>query len=104
MKKILITAFLFVMAAGISSGIGSCTKPQNLDINSASIEELNRIPMVDMQLAENIVAYRNANGPFAALEELLNVKGMDEKRLQEIKPFVFIGWEPPAEPPVKLPE
>jgi competence protein ComEA len=99
MKKILITAFLFVMAAGISLSIGSCTKPQNLDINSASVEELNRIPMVDPQLAENIVAYRNANGPFAALDELLNVKGMDQERLQEIKPFVFIGWEPPAQMP-----
>jgi len=99
MKKMLITAFLFVMAAGISLSIGSCTKPQNLDINSASMEELNKVPMVDEQLAENIVAYRDANGPFASLEELLNVKGMDEEKLKEIKPFVFIGWEPPVELP-----
>ena len=99
MKKILITAFLFVMAAGISLGISSCTKPQSLDINSASIEELDKIPNVDKQLAENIVAYRNANGPYASLDELLNVKGMDQERLQEIKPFVFIGWEPPVQVP-----
>ncbi|MBN2299254.1 MAG: helix-hairpin-helix domain-containing protein [Deltaproteobacteria bacterium] len=99
MKKILISTFLFVMAAGISLGIGACAQPQSLDVNTATIEDLDRLPKVDRQLASNIVSYRDANGPFATVEELLNVKGMDNERLQEIKPYVFIGWEPPVQIP-----
>ena len=99
MKKILITTFLFVMAAGISVGIGSCAQPQSLDINTATIEQLDRIPRVDRHLAANIVAYRDANGPFATVDDLLKVKGMNNERLQEIKPYMFIGWEPPVQIP-----
>lgn len=99
MKKILAAAFIMFMAAGICVCIGSCAQPPSLDLNTASAEELDRIPRVDSQLAENIVSYRSANGPFATVDELLKVKGMNDERLQEIKPYVFIGWEPPVQIP-----
>jgi competence ComEA-like helix-hairpin-helix protein len=99
MKKILIAAILFVMAAGISLGMESCAKPQSVNINTATVDEIDRIPTVDRQLAANIVSYRSVNGPIISMEELLQVRGMSPERLEFLKTYIYIGWESPMQIP-----
>lgn len=96
MKKIFIAAFLIALAAGMSLGVESCAKPQSVNINTATVDELDMIPTVDRQLAANIVAYRSVNGPIISIEELLQVKGMSPERLEILKPYIYIGWESPT--------
>ncbi|BDE04998.1 hypothetical protein WPS_02740 [Vulcanimicrobium alpinum] len=55
-----------------------------VDLNAASAAQLAAIPGLGPRLAERIVAFRDANGPFDSLDELLDVAGVTEARLDAI--------------------
>ena len=59
-----------------------------IDINKATPEMLSKIPGIGPQLGEAIAAYRDANGSFAGIKDLLNVEGIDMALLEKIKPFL----------------
>jgi competence protein ComEA len=59
-----------------------------LDINSATASELEGLPNIGPKTAERIIAYRTSNGRFRSVEELDNVKGIGEKTLAKLKPYV----------------
>lgn len=56
-----------------------------VDINSASVEELQTLSGIGAGKAQAIVDYREANGAFASVDELVNVKGIGEKTLANIR-------------------
>ena len=58
-----------------------------IDINAADADTLATIPGIGPGLAERIVAFRAANGPFASVDELLDVSGITEHRLDAIVPY-----------------
>ena len=62
-----------------------------IDLNSADADELQKIPGVGYKLANNIVAYRDENGPFRQYSELLNVKGIGHNNLAVILDYVRIN-------------
>jgi competence protein ComEA len=59
-----------------------------LDVNGATQGELEQLPGLGAVLAERIVAYRQANGPFHRVEELERVRGIGHKRLQQLRPLI----------------
>ena len=59
-----------------------------IDINTADAQTLATVPGIGGGLAERIVAFRAANGPFASVDELLDVSGITDRRLEAIIPFV----------------
>jgi competence protein ComEA len=59
-----------------------------VDLNRADAETLATIPGIGPGLAERIVAFRAANGPFASPDELLDVAGFTDHRLDAVLPFV----------------
>ena len=59
-----------------------------MDINTADAETLATIPGIGGGLAERIVAFREQNGPFASVDELLDVAGITEHRLDAMIPYV----------------
>ena len=59
-----------------------------LDINTADAQALASIPGIGDGLAERIVEFRRQNGPFASVDELLDVAGITEHRLDAIIPYV----------------
>jgi len=65
---------------------GSLTEMFNL--NSATPEMLSSIPGIGPKLGEAITAYRDANGSFSQIKDLLNVEGIDASLLEKIKPFL----------------
>ena len=69
-----------------SSAIG---KP--IDINRASVEELMTLKGVGPVLAGNIVEYRLKIGRFHSVEDLMRVKGIGRKKLEDLQDFVIIG-------------
>jgi len=62
-----------------------------VDLNTADAETLQQLPGIGPALAERIVADREANGPFADLEDLTRVSGIGEKTVQAIAPYVTVG-------------
>lgn len=64
-----------------------------VDLNRAGIEELVRLPGVGKIVAERIVKYREENGAFEALEELMNVRGIGEKTYLKLEPYLTMSDE-----------
>ena len=62
------------------------TSAKGIDINSASATELTTLKGVGKKTAANIIAYREANGPFKSCEDLVNVKGIGNKMLEGFRP------------------
>lgn len=62
-----------------------------IDLNTAGETELTALPGIGPVLAQRILDYRRENGDFQAVEELLNVSGIGEKRLESIWDLVIIG-------------
>ncbi|MDE6881054.1 MAG: helix-hairpin-helix domain-containing protein [Oscillospiraceae bacterium] len=68
-----------------------------VDINTAGLDELDALPGIGPVLAQRILDYREANGPFLSVEELMEVKGIGEKTLEKFRDSVTAGEaEPPA--------
>ena len=59
-------------------------------VNQAGPDELQRLPGIGPVLAERIVAYRQRNGPFTSVEDLLGVSGIGPKLLERIRPYVVV--------------
>jgi competence protein ComEA len=59
-------------------------------VNRATASDLERLPGVGPVLAERIVAYRDANGPFQQVEDLLDIPGIGESKLASMRDMVRI--------------
>ncbi len=70
--------------------------PAVVNINTATVEQLDALPGVGAKLASRIVDYRQKNGGFKKVEDLMNVQGIGEKNFLKLKPLVTVG-QPKAE-------
>jgi comEA protein len=61
---------------------------EQIDINSANYKALQSLPGIGPTYARRIIDYRNDNDGFASIEELKKIKGIAQKRLEKLKPFV----------------
>lgn len=61
-----------------------------ININSATIEELDTLPGVGEATANKILNYRNENGKFNSIEEIKNVNGIGDKKYEEIKDLISV--------------
>ena len=59
-----------------------------INLNTATAEHLQVIPGMDQALAQGIVDYRQANGPFSSVDDLSQVQGMDQQKIDSIKEHV----------------
>lgn len=68
-----------------ASAQGGTTSSGLVNINKASVEELDALPGVGQSTAQAIVDDRDANGAFASIEDLMRVSGIGEKKFEKLK-------------------
>lgn len=61
-----------------------------VDINSADWPEFANLPGIGEVLGREIVGYRQRQGPFASIDQLLDVPGIGEKKLERLRPMVYL--------------
>ena len=71
--------------ASLAAGIGQ------VDINRDNAAELQKLPGIGPAMAQRIIEYREANGPFERIEDLMEVKGIGEKRFLTLRDLVTVG-------------
>jgi competence protein ComEA len=62
-----------------------------VNINTASAAEFTALPGIGEKTAARIIEYRQKNGPFKKVEELMNVRGIGEKNFLKLKPQLAVG-------------
>ncbi len=72
-----------------ASSSGGTTSP-TVNINTATAMELEALPGVGEVIAQRIVDYRTENGPFASVDELLDVSGIGDATLAEMRDMVTV--------------
>ena len=86
---------VLILIAGIA--LAGCMGPNGgtaggkVNINSADAKALDGLPGIGPKLAADIVAYRKANGPFKAVDDLAKIDGLGKKTLEKVRPLVTVG-------------
>ena len=79
-------------ATGAGGGAGAgVTGDGKVDINRAEVTDMTRLPGVGEVIATRIVSHREDNGPFRAVEDLLDVPGIGEGKLAAIRDYAIVG-------------
>jgi competence protein ComEA len=73
------------------SDAGDATGPSTVvDLNTANESELETLPGIGPELAQRIVAFRERTGPYATSDDLLDVAGMTQSKLDALTPYVEV--------------
>jgi competence protein ComEA len=72
-------------AAGSASGA-----PGPIDLNRASLEQLEELPGIGPSIGQAIIDHRTRNGPFRSVDDLLDVRGVGPARLEQLRPLVKV--------------
>ena len=76
--------------AGPSNAAPSNNVPASVDINQATVADLDRLPGIGPSTARAIVDHRTRNGPFASVDDLLAVRGIGPAKLAELRALVRV--------------
>lgn len=78
------------MEEASESGPQEVLVEKSVDLNTASQEELEKLPGIGPALAERIVRFREENGGFSDIEELADVEGIGEKKYEGVKDYIVV--------------
>lgn len=66
------------------------TKVEQIDINVATAEDLQKVPGIGETLARRIVEFRDEHGRFEKVDDLLNVRGIGTASLEKLRPYLIV--------------
>ena len=85
-------ALVALCASGaVAAETGAAADKPVININTASAEELEELPRVGPVIARRIVEYREQEGAFQSVEEIMNVRGIGEKTFLQFKNRITVG-------------
>ncbi len=84
--------FILVLVALVSfmGGLAGAEEKANININTATAEELSTLKGIGEKKAASIMEYRDNHGHFTKIEDIKNVKGIGDKIFEEIKNSITI--------------
>jgi competence ComEA-like helix-hairpin-helix protein len=77
--------------AATASGTDAAADPRPLDLNSASVDQIARLPGIGPALARRILAERERRGRFESPEALRGILGLGPKKLAAVKDLITVG-------------
>ena len=98
----LVTAFLLVFVLACASAVPAAAAPsatpkaaaseaRPIDINTADGATLESVPGIGKSLSQRILSFREKNGPFQSVDDLLKVQGVGEKSIQKLRPYLTVA-------------
>jgi competence protein ComEA len=101
-------AFVLVFAAAfLICASPAATKKQlparPFDLNTATLKQLEELPGVGPVTAHAILDFRERSGPFKSVNDLLVIPRISKKKLEKIRPYIFVKPEAPAKKPAAPP-
>jgi comEA protein len=97
-----IVCVLVALAVVAVFGVEASQPSGVVNINTAGAEELQLLPRVGPSLAGRIVEFREANGPFRTVDEILAVKGIGESSFEKLEPYIVTSGATTLSEKVKL--
>ncbi len=95
---VLSTVILLYALAPPAAAQEDSKKPKPpVNLNTASVAELARLPGVGQVIARRIVRHREKSGPFRKVDELLVIRGISQTKLEKLHPLITVGKESPLE-------
>ena len=78
-------------SATLTDSVDPTAPAEKIDINSATLAQLQTLPGIGPTLAQRIIDYRQQNGHFSSVGDLINVSGIGEGKLEAILDYITIG-------------
>jgi comEA protein len=86
------------LAAQVRADTKHAPRAHSIDLNSATVEQLQQVPGIGPSTAKAIVNFRQKSGPFQKVEDLLAIKGISKARFEKMRPYLTIGALPQKSP------
>ena len=93
MKKVKSALWTVFLGMFLLSGLEAETVTK-VDLNNANQKQLQTLPGIGPALADRIIKHREKNGRFKRIEDLMNVKGIGEKKFLRLKEMVYVKQTP----------
>ncbi len=90
---------LLLMTSAAAPVVAAQKKPpaKPINLNTATVEELEQLPGVGPVTANDIIQFRKKSGPFRSVNDLLAIRRITKARLEKMRPYITIG-PPPVKP------
>ena len=80
-----------VLAAAPAKPAAGAAEARPVDLNTADTTALESVPGIGKSLSQRIVAFRDKNGPYQSVDDLLKVQGVGEKSIQKLRPYLTVS-------------
>ncbi len=90
-RSIQLVACLAALAIAVAVAGEEKKTPPPVNVNTATVEELAKLPGVGEVIAQRIVNHREKSGKFKKVDELLVIRGISRKKLEKLRPLITVG-------------
>lgn len=92
MSKLFAVIMVAVLTAALMpAGAAAESSDETININTAGSAELQQLPRIGPKVAQRILDYREQNGKFDRIEDLMKVRGIGEKTFEGLKNLISVG-------------